>query len=53
MRNDLGKDDFEAMRVVAWNWSLNWNSLIYGGDFGHPNQIVRKAIESLKEYKDA
>jgi hypothetical protein len=48
------KDDFEAMRVVAcMELVAKLKFLNLWGDFGHPNQIVRKAIESLKEYKDA
>ena len=43
---------FESMAVVAKNLWFRINSLVHG-DFGYLNQIIRKVIESLQDYKDA
>jgi hypothetical protein len=40
LQNRLEDKDFEIMAIVARNIWLRRNSIIFGGIFSHPNQIV-------------
>lgn len=51
--NIVTMEDLEIMVVVARNLWFRRNSLIHGGEFGHPTQLVRTAMDSLQEYKEA
>lgn len=43
----LDDDEFDLMAVVARKLWSHKNSLINGGDFIHPSQLVKMASESL------
>lgn len=52
LQNKLEDDDIELMALVARNLWFRRNSMILGGLFGQPAQLVRKAMKSLDAFKN-
>ena len=53
LHNALNNENFDLMAVMARNLWFRRNTLIHGGIFGYPTQIVRKASESIEDFKSA
>lgn len=51
LHNVLNNENFDLMAVVTRNLWFRRN--IHGGIFGYPTQIVRKASESIEDFKSA
>jgi hypothetical protein len=53
LQDKLDDEEFSILAVVARNLWLRRNTVIFGGISNYPNLILRKALESIEEFKIA
>jgi hypothetical protein len=53
LQNKVEDEDLELTAVVARNMWFRRNCAVYGGAFSHRIQLVRRALESPNDFKNA